>query len=327
MAATATRPGVGDPQRTDPRLIDRRPTVALVADDFGQYAGIDAAVLQLADRGRLQGTSCLSTSPRWRSAAPALAERFGRVSAPSPVSAPTSTARSPSGFQVGLHFNLSDGEPLSADLQRIWPRFPGIGSLLARAAVGALPVAAIAAEWQAQLDAFTAALGRAPDHVDGHQHVHHLRGVRETILAAVARLSPRPWLRNTGRLAGPGSALKQRVIEWSGGRWLQRELDARGWPRHTVLLGAYDFRAEDVRPSMQAWWREAVQGGDAGALLFCHPATTADPADPIGAARPREWAYLSSDALDNDLAAAGIRLGLGLELAASGAPDAAGPVR
>ena len=44
----------------------------LSADDFGLDAGIDAAVLDLALRGRLTATSCLTLSPRWHDAARSL---------------------------------------------------------------------------------------------------------------------------------------------------------------------------------------------------------------------------------------------------------------
>jgi hypothetical protein len=46
-------------------------------------------------------------------------------------------------------------------------------------------------------------------------------------------------------------------------------------------------------------------------LLFCHPGDhlPGDPPDAIGAARERELAYLGSVAFDEDLAAAGVRLG------------------
>jgi predicted glycoside hydrolase/deacetylase ChbG (UPF0249 family) len=265
-------------------------TLAIVADDFARAPGIDEAILALARRGRLQSGSCLVNQPRWRAAAPALAD-------------------TPSGFGVGLHFNLTDGEPLSADLRRHWPRLPGLGRVLALGLLRALPRAAIAAEWRAQLDAFvTARAGRLPDHVDGHQHVHHLPGVRETLLDSLEGLSPRPAVRNTGRLAGPGSALKQRVIEHTGGTALQRELQRRGWPHRAVLLGAYGFEPHArYRDLMRGWLAEAPRHRDA--LLFCHPATNAERGDPIGAARVREYAYLASETFPADLSAARVMLG------------------
>jgi hypothetical protein len=82
-------------------------------------------------------------------------------------------------------------------------------------------------------------------------------------------------------------------------------------PHNTVLLGCYDFVDPDYRGLMRAW---LAQVPAEGALLFCHPgaegAEGADTAvDPIARARPREAAYLGSDAFGADLQEAGVRLG------------------
>lgn len=264
-----------------------------VADDYGQHAGIDDAVRRLAAAGRLHGTSCLVNGPRWREAAAALADL-------------------PSGFATGLHLNLTDGEPLSPDLRRLWPELPRLPRLLATALARRLPTAAVAAEWRAQLDAFVDACGRLPDHVDGHQHVHHLPGVREAVLATLDALPTPPTVRSTGHLAGPGGHLKQRVIEATGGRALDDALRARRWPRNPVLLGAYGLRPDADYPAlMRAWLALAVARAPAAdpadpkaPLLFCHPATSAPPDDPIGPARLREFAWLAGDGFAADLAAA-----------------------
>ncbi|HEY4958099.1 MAG TPA: ChbG/HpnK family deacetylase, partial [Caldimonas sp.] len=162
------------------------------------------------------------------------------------------------------------------------------------------------AEWRAQVDAFTHAVGREPDFVDGHQHVHALPGVREAVLADIATWRRRPALRNTGRVLGPGAVLKRLAIEAFGGRGLQRRLVAARLPHNRALLGAYDFRAPDYRALVQAWLAHAPQEGG---LLFCHPCATAPPGEPIAAARRREALYLDSDAFAADLAAAQVTLG------------------
>jgi hypothetical protein len=157
------------------------------------------------------------------------------------------------------------------------------------------------------LRAFTEVHGFAPDHLDGHQHVHHLPGVRELILTAALQLRPRPAVRATAPLRGPGEAFKRQVIMATGGRALTRALKRAGVPHQAALLGAYDFQAADYGALMRRWLARVPQ---AGALLFCHPgeAGAGDEADAIAAARPRELAYLGSDAFAADLAAAGVQL-------------------
>lgn len=266
-------------------------TLAVCADDFGQSPGVDAAIVRLAQAGRLNAISCIANSPGWPEAAGRLQEL-------------------PAAVDVGLHLNLTDGRPLSSRLARRWSRLPSLMRLIAQAHLGLLPRVALRAELHAQLSAFIGAHGRPPDFIDGHQHVHHLPGVRELILEMAEHLQPLPAMRSTGRVLGPGFDFKRRVIEATGGRVLAAELAKRAIPHNPALLGTYDFAALDYRALMQRWLAELpAEGG----LVFCHPGD-ADPDapnrfDPIGAARGRERAYLGSDAFVDDLAQAGVVLG------------------
>lgn len=274
------------------------------ADDYGLSPAIDAAVVSLVRAGRLGALSCIANAPGWRDAAAA-------------VPALRRQAR------AGLHLNLSEGRPLSAALAARWPVLPTLPRLLLAAHSGRLPLAAVRAELDAQWQAFVDATGQAPDFLDGHQHVHHLPGVRDWVLARAQPLGLP--VRSTAQLPGPGPALKRWVIERSGGRALGRALQQRGLPHHAVLLGAYDFIETDYRRLMRAW---LAQVPAAGALLFCHPARPAAeaspggacaaaaapaapadlPADAIAPARQREWAYLAGGDFPRDLAEAGVVL-------------------
>ena len=52
---------------------------------------------------------------------------------------------------------------------------------------GVLDTDEIRAEVARQLDRFEAGLGFPPDHIDGHQHVHVLPGIRRALLTEVAQ--------------------------------------------------------------------------------------------------------------------------------------------
>ena len=265
----------------------RSRVLAVCADDVGLVEGVAEAVVALATAGRLSAASCVTNVDGWRAAAALLA-----------------SSRAP--LAIGLHFNLSEGAPLSTALRAHWPALPGLARLLAQAGLRTLPTAAIAAEFAAQVDAFAAALGRPPDFIDGHQHVHALPGVRRIVLEAIATWPQAPAIRSTGRVIGPGAAFKRWAIEASGGRALERELESGGVAHNGALLGAYDFRA-DYRPLVQAWLAAAPE---AGGLLFCHPgARPGRSRDPIAAARRREATYLASDDFRVDLEAAGVTVG------------------
>jgi predicted glycoside hydrolase/deacetylase ChbG (UPF0249 family) len=270
--------------------------LALCADDYGLSPAIDRGILQLAQAWRLTDVSCLVNGPRWPQAARELAAlavvRQGRV-------------------RTGLHFNLTEGRPLSPELASVWPQFPQLETLIVDAHLRRLPEAALRAELQAQMQAFEQGRGKAPSHVDGHQHVHHLPQVREALLALLA---PRADIRvrHTGRVRGPGYTVKRLLIEGTGGRTLGRQLVALHRQANTQLYGVYDFVQPDYRRLMQSWLADLPEEGS---LVFCHPGDAvaakeaADtPSDPIAAARGRELAYLASGDFKADLDAAQVRL-------------------
>jgi predicted glycoside hydrolase/deacetylase ChbG (UPF0249 family) len=271
-------------------------SLALCADDYGWSPAIDRGIVKLAQAWRLTDVSCLVNGPRWPQAARELAAlavvRQGRV-------------------RTGLHFNLTEGRPLSPELAALWPQFPALETLIVDAHLRRLPEAALRAELLAQMQAFEQGRGKAPSHVDGHQHVHHLPQVREALLALLA---PRADIRvrHTGRVRGPGFTVKRLLIEGTGGRTLGRQLIALRRQANTQLYGVYDFVQPDYRRLMQSWLAGLPEEGS---LVFCHPGeavaakeATDCPADPIAAARVRELAYLASDDFKADLDAAGVRL-------------------
>lgn len=268
-----------------PRRLRR---IALCADDFGLDAAINEACLDLADAGRLSALSCMSTAPAWAAGAAALRQRFDTT------------------LDLGLHLNLTE-----AVAPGHWRR--PLTPLIASAYLNLLPVARLHAEMAAQFDAFEAALGRPPDFVDGHQHVHQLPQVRELLIETLLRRYPmrRPWLRRTGppalRLSGGADARKQRGIAALGAQALSAQAAEYGFPQNRGFVGVYDFGGSDAdyAARMANWCTEIDDGG----LLMCHPAIRARAGDPIGAARLREYALLRGEAFGELLRAQGLVVG------------------
>jgi len=268
-------------------LSDPTRVLAVCADDFGLSPGVSHGIARLACRERLTAVSCLVNGAHWRAGAAMLRDW-------------------PDSVDVGLHFNLTEGEPVSAQLKEAWPRLPSLPRLIVQAHLHRLPVQALAAEFAAQCAAFVAAAGRAPDFIDGHQHVHHLPQVRELVLHALGGgVTP---VRNTGRVLGPGFGVKRALIAGTGGQALESALERRDIAHNSALLGVYDFVPGSYRRHMRGWLDSAP--GDGG-LLFCHPGDRDDSgvADAIAAARAPEADYLGSSAFVDDLAAAGVALG------------------
>ena len=263
--------------------------LALCADDFGLSPGISAGIVRLAQSHRLTAIACITNSPHWVEQA----QRLQKL---------------PDTVDVGLHINFTEGQPLSARLARRWPKLPSLPSLIARAHLHLLPQAEMRNEVHAQLRAFINAYGEPPRFIDGHQHVHHLPGLRDSILDMAEHVQPLPALRNTGRLLGPGSGFKRMLIERTGGRALTKALKQRVLAHNPVLLGAYDFDALDYGALMRGWLKKLPPEGG---LVFCHPGLRepGDPPDAIAAARSRELKYLASKDFMEDLTEADVVLG------------------
>lgn len=261
--------------------------LALCADDFGLSPGISAGIARLAHAQRLTAVTCVTNSPHW----PEQAKLLQNL---------------PDTVDVGLHLNFTEGRPLSARLARRWPTLPALPRLIAMAHLRLLPRAGMRAEVHAQLRAFIHGHGKPPAFIDGHQHVHHLPGLRQTILDMAEHVQPLPAVRSTARVLGPGFGLKRWLIEHTGGHSLAVELRQRVMAHNPALLGAYDFTDPDYAALMRRWLAELPPEGG---LLFCHPGDADQAPDPIAAARRRELAYFASAAFTADLAAAGVVLG------------------
>ena len=261
----------------------------LCADDFGLGPGIDRAIADLVERDRIGAFSCMTNFQRWPDAGAQVFALRAKATA-------------------GLHLNLTEGAPASPSLARLWPSLPALPRLIAAAHLRRLPLAALADEIRAQWQAFENIVGAPPDFIDGHQHVHHLPGVRALVVELAMTAGIR--LRSTGRVVGPGAAVKRALIEHTGGRALARLARRKGVPCNAVLVGAYRF-AGDYRAHMRRWLASVPAQG---ALLFCHPGQAlargeSDSVhDSIASARKQEFAYLRGDEFMLDLAAAGVTL-------------------
>lgn len=243
--------------------------IVLCADDYALSEGVDRAILELAAAGRLTALGCLVQSPRWPAAARALASLRADV-------------------DIGLHFNLTEA------LGNAWRR--PLPQLLAGSRLRLLPTVRLRASLEAQLDAFTGALQRPPDYVDGHRHVHQLPQIRDVLLDVLERRGWRPWLRVTTPLvaADHSSAFKARVIAALGAHQLAVRCRQTAWPHNPAFTGIYGFNTDvpGYLALLQNWFARMP----ADTLFMCHPGTdsTRLAVDPIAPARCVEYEALRS---------------------------------
>jgi predicted glycoside hydrolase/deacetylase ChbG (UPF0249 family) len=127
------------------------------ADDYGRTAGVNAGVEHCWEHGIVTSATLMV---RWPDAAPAGA--FAAAHA----------AR----FSVGLHFDLGEWRYVEGEWRELYSVVPTDD------------IAAVTAELDRQVETFCALVGRAPSHIDSHQHVHRDPAVGAVVAAMGRRL-------------------------------------------------------------------------------------------------------------------------------------------
>lgn len=268
--------------------------MVLCADDFGISDAVSEGILALLTVGRLSATSVMTNG---------LGSRR-----------PLEALRVQPGIGVGLHLNLTAGSPLGR-MPELAPKgvLPTLGSLIGRALGGRLPAAEIAAEIDRQLDAFEDAFGRPPDFLDGHRHVHLLRGVREALVSVLRGrgLSSGFWIRDptdapAAILRRPAGAKALVVTGLAMG--FHRRVQAAGLACNAGFSGFTTFHEGDDLPTA---FERLFDGLGPRPVVMCHPGGIDENLrrlDPVIDSRPRELAYLASDRFGKFLARRGIAL-------------------
>lgn len=265
-----------------------RRRISVCVDDFGLHAGINEAVEALVVRGRVQAVSAMVGGPAWREGAARL------------------RALGPSTVEVGLHLDVTEC-PLQHGVRR------PLSQWIARSYLGLVDAAMLGEEIRRQWDAFEQALGRAPDYIDGHQHVHQLPVLRRLLMEELARRDPqrRVWLRATrcaprAAHADARTFAKAQVIANLGSRALATLARRGGWRQNRALLGVYDFAGGEAGYRQRLpRWLQAAQDGD---LLMCHAGRPGAAFDGLAAARAAEACVIAGPQWDEWLAAAGVSL-------------------
>ncbi|WP_027580182.1 ChbG/HpnK family deacetylase [Bradyrhizobium sp. Ai1a-2] len=269
----------------------------LCADDYGLSEGVNRGIRDLIARGRLNATSVM-----------VVGAAIGRDE----VAALKSVAAESPRCAVGLHATLSAPfrpltmhfRPVNGGLFLPFPKMLRAG-LLRR-----LDREMIHAELVEQLATFKDMFGRAPDFVDGHQHVQLFPQVRDAFLRAVKEAAPEAWVRQGGRNRPLGQRLrapKALVLDTLSAQFRKRARRA-GIPFNPAFAGAYDFSGSpDFGPLM----RQFLEGLPDGGLVMCHPGFVDEmlkELDPLTTQRENEHAYLGSEHFPQLLAANNVTL-------------------
>jgi predicted glycoside hydrolase/deacetylase ChbG (UPF0249 family) len=131
-------------------LTDRKRILIVNADDFGLSNGVNEGILRALNEGILRSTSLMVRAPAAYEAA--------------------KLAQAHPALGVGLHFDIGEWTFRNGSWEPLYLRVSPDDS------------DALEAELSAQLERFEALAGRAPTHVDSHQHVHQREPLRSIVL-------------------------------------------------------------------------------------------------------------------------------------------------
>src|SRR6202171_401432 len=158
----------------------------LCADDYGLSPGVNRAIRDLIERGRLNATSVMVVGPA-----------IGRDE----VAALKTVAAGSPRCAIGLHATLT--APFRPLTMHFRPTDGGMflpfANMLRAGLLRRLDREIIHAELMVQLTAFRDLFGRAPDFVGGHQHAQLFPQIRDAFLQAVQEAAPGAWVRQGGR--------------------------------------------------------------------------------------------------------------------------------
>ena len=264
----------------------------LCADDYGISPGVNSGIRDLVERGRLNATSVMVVGPA-----------IGRGEVAALQAAVANSVR----FAIGLHATLT--APFRPLTMHFRPQDGGMflpfRKLLRTSLWRRLDPEIVRAELVTQLAAFRDLFGRAPDFVDGHQHVQLYPQVRDGFLAAVKEKAPNAWVRQARRNQPLGQRLgspKALFLDYLSAQF-RRRASLAGIAFNPAFSGAYDYSRT---PDYGALMRQFLDGLPEHGVVMCHPGFVDEilvSLDPLTLTRETEHAFLAGEDFPRLLAA------------------------
>ena len=165
-----------------------RARIWLCADDYGISPSVNAAIRDLIARGRINATSVMVAAPSFQRSEASFARCAQRRCAARGDRPACDAHRAVQAAERGLR----------ADLRRC--NFCRCRRRLVLAHACAASGTSSSLPRSRPVRAFVAAFGRAPDFIDGHQHVHLFPQMRDAFLTVAKAKAPLAWVRQCGRI-------------------------------------------------------------------------------------------------------------------------------
>src|SRR5262249_21403492 len=269
----------------------------LCADDYGISPAVSTGIRDLVARGRLNAVSVLVAAPTF--------QRSEAVSLNVLNSAASRAA-------IGLHIALTAPfRPSRADFAPASEgAFLPIAATFRHALFGRFKQDALVAEIAEQMRTFADSFGRAPDFVDGHQHVHLFPRIRDAVLEVAKEMAPQAWVRQCGRVA----PFAVRIADGKGlfldfmSRRFRRRAAALGLATNPAFAGTYEF---DEKADFAALFPRFLEELPDGGVVMCHPGfvdAELERLDPLTRLREKEYAFFADEEFPALLARHGVTL-------------------
>lgn len=254
--------------------------VILCADDYGFNAQVSAGIIELLKAQRLSAVSCMTNMPAWKTQALYLNAYKHNV-------------------DIGLHFNLTDGSPLTAanSFCSKQNRFFPLKTVISKAYTRQLNKHMLKQELKAQIAAFMAELGVLPNFIDGHQHIQQLPVIRQALIEVYQELKLQGksvYIRlSMGPTLPKRAKIKALFIRLLGANTWRKKLVKAGIPHNSSFSGIYDFSDSAQYAEI---FPDFLTDVNTRGIVMCHPGgTSSDPQDSIRLARVAEYNYFNSE--------------------------------
>ena len=251
--------------------------IVLCADDYGYSPGVSRGIRELLERERLSATSCMVVFPEFETDGPLLNPFLGRA-------------------DIGLHFTLTVGRT--------------IGSVAWEAHVHPRRLQQVVSELEQQVTKFVDVIGRPPDYIDGHQHVHVLPVVRDAVVRVARRIGA--YVRSTSDPIGIAMCRRPGLFESIYLARASRKLAALARTAGVATnLGFRGVRTFREKGPFRLLFQRMIKDAGTGCLVMCHPGypdALLTERDPVQTMREEELRYLAGPDFLRDLASEGVVL-------------------
>jgi len=253
--------------------------IIICADDYGQNTAVSKGILELVQNRRISAVSCLVNYEDFSFYADQIKPFINDI-------------------DIGLHFDLTSTHNLV--------------SLLIKSKLRLLRRTDIEVEFNHQLNRFIKIIGKTPDFIDGHQHIHQLPIICDAIFNICDKRikDKKPYIRyvNYKKLCSlPTAKIKNLVIKLAADLNFEQKLIESNIPYNKSFTGIYDFKNSAKYPSLFPQFLAQIESNG---ILMCHPGMQSnDPEDPIAKHRYNEWKYFSSEQFLADCQKASISIG------------------